>query len=48
MLQPELLLTTYEIGDKFGHIAAYVILGMMLLTWLWIMFKYLDSRDLND
>lgn len=48
MLQTELLSAAYDIGDKIGHTLAYVLLGLMLIVWLWIMFKYLDSKDLNE
>jgi len=43
-----LLNAIYNGGDKFGHVAAYVILGLMLIVWTWIMVKYLDTSDLND
>lgn len=48
MIHTELLSAAYDIGDKIGHIGAYTLLGLMLIVWLWVMFKYLDSHDLND
>jgi len=48
MIHTELLSATYDNLDKFGHIATYTLLGLMLIVWFYIMFKYLDSHDLND
>lgn len=41
-------LNAYDTGNKIGEIATYVILALMVIVWIWVMFKYLDVSDLND
>ena len=42
------LLNVYDTGNKLGEIATYVILALMTIVWIWVMFKYLNTKDLND
>lgn len=37
----------YEIGDKIGHTMAYVLLVLAILIFVWVMFKYLNTDELN-
>lgn len=37
----------YEIGDKIGNIATYTMLILAALIFIWIMFKYLNTDELN-
>lgn len=41
------LLNVYEAGDKIGGIAAYALTIIGALIFIWVMFKYLDTSELN-
>jgi len=34
-------------GNAAGHTAAWVLGILFLVIWVWVMFKYLDTSDLN-
>jgi len=42
------LLNVYDAGNKIGEVVTYVILALMTIVWIWVMFKYLNTKDLND
>jgi len=42
------ILNMYELGNTVGEISTYVLLALMTIVWIWIMFKYLNTSDLND
>ena len=42
------LLNVYDTVNKLGEIVTYVILALMTIVWIWVMFKYLNTEDLND
>lgn len=41
-------LNIYQKVDALGGTITYVILALMVLVWIWVMFKYLDTSDLNE
>jgi hypothetical protein len=41
-------LNAYDTFDAIGEVVTYVILALMAIVWIWIMFKYLDTSDLNE
>lgn len=43
-----MLLNAYDTGNAIGETATYVILALMAIVWIWVMFKYLNTSDLND
>ncbi len=46
-MQSLLLSNAYEMGNTVGHTAAWVLGILFLVVWIWVMFKYLDTSDLN-
>ncbi|WP_157977029.1 hypothetical protein [Taibaiella helva] len=42
------LLNVYDAGNKIGEIATYTLVIVMAIVWIWVMFKYLNTSDLND
>lgn len=38
----------YESGNKLGEISAYGLTILMTIILIWVMFKYLNTKDLND
>lgn len=42
------LLNVYDTGNAIGEIVTYTIIGLMVIVWIWVMFKYLNTKDLND
>lgn len=42
------LLNMYELGNKIGEFSTYLILVLMTIVWIWVMFKYLNTSNLND
>ncbi|PSK89314.1 hypothetical protein [Taibaiella chishuiensis] len=42
------LLNMYELGNKVGEFSAYALVVVMAIVWIWVMFKYLNTSDLND
>jgi len=37
----------YEMGDKIGNILAYTLLVLGVLVFIWVMFRYLNTEELN-
>lgn len=37
----------YEIGDKIGFFATYTLLILAAIIFIWVMFKYLNTDELN-
>lgn len=37
----------YELGDKIGNIATYTMLVLAVIIFIWVMFKYLNTEELN-
>jgi hypothetical protein len=42
------LLNVYNTVNNLGTPVTYGIVGLMAIVWIWVMFKYLDTSDLND
>lgn len=42
------LLNAYDTGNAIGEVVTYVLLALMTIVWIWVMFKYLNTSDLND
>ena len=42
------ILSVYDTGNTLGEIATYVLVILMAVIWIWVMFKYLDTSELND
>lgn len=42
-----LLLSFYEVGDKIGEFSADALSIVFALIWIFVMFKYLGTSDLN-
>ena len=42
-----LLNSFYEAGNAIGVGAAWVMVILFAIIWIWVMFKYLDTSDLN-
>lgn len=42
------LLNTYATLDKIGSTVNTVLVILFILIWIWVMYKYLDTSDLND
>jgi len=42
------LLNAYETGNAIGATVTYSIVVIMAIIWIWVMFKYLNTEDLND
>lgn len=40
-------LATYQAGETFGHYTAIALSIVMVLLILFVIFKYLDTSDLN-
>lgn len=38
----------YELGNKVGGFSAYALAIVMALVLIWVMFKYLNTSELND
>jgi hypothetical protein len=38
----------YYTWDLIGHYSAYTIMIIGFIIWFWIMYRYLNSSDLND
>lgn len=38
----------YEAGNTLGYYSAWVLTIGFILLWAWVMYKYLDTSDLND
>ena len=47
-MTPTLLNSFYETGNVIGEVSAYGITIIMALVWIWVMFKYLNTENLND
>ena len=43
-----LLYSIYEAGNKVGEVSAYGLVILMAIVWIWVMFRYLNTKDLND
>lgn len=41
-------LNAYDSGNVIGEAATYILLALMTIVWIWVMFKYLNTSDLND
>ncbi len=41
-------LNIYDSVNAVGNTVTYLILALMVIVWIWVMFKYLDTSDLND
>jgi len=44
----KVLLNVYDSIDAIGTPLTYGIVILMVIVWIWVMFKYLDTSDLND
>lgn len=42
------ILNVYSAGNAIGEIATYTLVGLMAIIWIWVMFKYLNTENLND
>lgn len=42
------LLNAYDTGNKIGEVITYGLVIVMAIVWIWVMFKYLNTSDLND
>ncbi|MFT4061292.1 MAG: hypothetical protein QM642_02935 [Edaphocola sp.] len=42
------LLNTYNTVNALGETMAYALVIVMAIVWIWVMFKYLNTSDLND
>lgn len=38
----------YEIGNKVGEFMTWAFFYVGVIIFVWVMFKYLDTSDLND
>lgn len=43
-----LLASMYETGNVIGEVSAYGITILMAIILIWVMFKYLNTENLND
>jgi len=43
-----LLNALYNTGDAVGKVSVYALTGLMAIVWIWVMFRYLNTKDLND
>ena len=37
----------YDMGDKIGNIITYVLLILAALVFIWVMYRYLNTEELN-
>lgn len=37
----------YKFGDALGAYSSIALVIVFVLIWVWVMFKYLDTSDLN-
>jgi hypothetical protein len=42
------LLNMYELGNTVGEVSSYGLVIIMAIVWIWVMFKYLNTSDLNE
>lgn len=42
------LLNAYDTGNAAGEVVTYTLLILMVIAWIWVMFKYLNTSDLNE
>ncbi len=42
-----ILLSFYEVGDKIGEYSANALCIVFAIIWIYVMFKYLGTSDLN-
>lgn len=47
-MQSVLLASFHDLGNAFGYGAAWVMGLLFVVVWVWVMFKYMDTSDLND
>ena len=43
-----LLSSLYALGNKIGEVSAYGITILMAIVLVWVMFRYLNTKDLHD
>lgn len=37
----------YKFGDTLGAYSSIALVVVFVIIWVWVMFKYLDTSDLN-
>jgi prolipoprotein diacylglyceryltransferase len=43
-----LLNAIYDAGNVIGEVSAYGIAILMAIVLIWVMFRYLNTKDLHD
>jgi len=41
------LLNMYELGNVIGYYSAAALGFLFIIIWIWVMFRYLNTKDLK-